>query len=406
MHDIAQAAAEAAQVPDFGDVLDRGRRRRNLRHGVTGGVAGLAVATVLGAMQVLGGPNGSPEPGPVEIPTPTYPTEVTDPAGDPERIVADPNARLSDVAIDPDNPGVALALWDCDRACDGVSGRAAVVTRDGFRTASTAMLVGRNAWATSLGDDSFLVQRSGGLGEVIDADGVRRSVTETTRAGNGGYPVLVWKGAFRHLYVIDPATAEGRRIEMSQAHQTLRMGDGTIAVLGDLGVQVSRDGGATWSEPVGLEWDSASGPIFQLVPSADPDTIAVLEGSDGATLFPFIAAHRIGESDERIAQDSSPRAYVSGSVVLADGRLLVHLDGWSDGDRPTGYYLSEPGDWSSFTYLDGPPGTDGGRGEGYPYDLQVTDGRVTIVAAGDPAGEVPAWLSTDGGESWDEFAAR
>ena len=83
----------------------------------------------------------------------------------------------------------------------------------------------------------------------------------------------------------------------------------------------------------------------------------MLQGADGATLFPFVAVHRgtrDGASWEGIPQSRDPRAYAGPGVVLPDGRLLVDLVGWSD-DRagrpahPRGPYVSDGDDWTTFT---------------------------------------------------------
>lgn len=78
MHDIAHAAADAARVPDFDDVLANGRRQRTRRQGVAGGAAAVAVAVILGVTQVVGGGDaGPPEPSPSpDVPTGSDPTNI------------------------------------------------------------------------------------------------------------------------------------------------------------------------------------------------------------------------------------------------------------------------------------------------------------------------------------------
>ncbi len=76
MHDIAHAAADAARVPAFDDVLAQGRRRRDRRRGLAAGAAAAAVAAIVGVTQVVGGPSGPAEPQPA---VPSEPPSGSDP---------------------------------------------------------------------------------------------------------------------------------------------------------------------------------------------------------------------------------------------------------------------------------------------------------------------------------------
>lgn len=79
MHDIAHAAADAARVPSFDDVLARGQQRRNRRHGLAAGAAALAVASVIGVTQLFGGGDArAPQPTPSPSPTFTDSSAVAD----------------------------------------------------------------------------------------------------------------------------------------------------------------------------------------------------------------------------------------------------------------------------------------------------------------------------------------
>jgi hypothetical protein len=58
---------------------------------------------------------------------------------------------------------------------------------------------------------------------------------------------------------------------------------------------------------------------------------AVVEGADGATVFPFIAVHRAAPGEDAFAKipgPPDPRAYLSGQLVLPDGRLLLGIENW------------------------------------------------------------------------------
>lgn len=97
MHDIAHAAADAARVPDFDDVLVRGRRHRNRRQGLVAGAAAVAVAAILGVTQVVGGgDDGAPQPAPrpTEVPTGSDPTNIP--------YWVDGSLHVGDVVIDTD----------------------------------------------------------------------------------------------------------------------------------------------------------------------------------------------------------------------------------------------------------------------------------------------------------------
>lgn len=76
MHDIAQAAADAAEVPDYSVLARRGQRRRTARNGVALGVAALTVTGVVGLAQLVTPADdwGLPQPAPSPSPTPDLPS--------------------------------------------------------------------------------------------------------------------------------------------------------------------------------------------------------------------------------------------------------------------------------------------------------------------------------------------
>lgn len=74
--DIAQAAAEASEVPDLATLRRRGSRRRTLRHASVAGVAALTVVLVLVSVQMVGGARTSaPDPA---TPSPSRSTSTPD----------------------------------------------------------------------------------------------------------------------------------------------------------------------------------------------------------------------------------------------------------------------------------------------------------------------------------------
>jgi hypothetical protein len=91
--------------------------------------------------------------------------------------------------------------------------------------------------------------------------------------------------------------------------------------------------------------------------------LAVLGGSDGATLFPFEKAARSTDGGESwtvfdVAQPGDVMSYAAGGVVLSDSRLLTLVSHWSDDradrptDRPRGLIVSAGDDWSRFTPIE------------------------------------------------------
>ena len=133
MHDIAHAAADAARVPDFADVLARGQRRSKVRNGVVAGVAAVAVAAIVGGTQLLGSDESSaPEP------APSPPTTVIDDEPSTknalELFIDDPNALVGDAAVTEN--GATAVLWRWSTATQwGLA-----VSADGYATRHLARL--------------------------------------------------------------------------------------------------------------------------------------------------------------------------------------------------------------------------------------------------------------------------
>ncbi|MCR6033714.1 hypothetical protein GGQ22_20095 [Nocardioides sp. zg-579] len=127
---------------------------------------------------------------------------------------------------------------------------------------------------------------------------------------------------------------------------------------------------------------------------------AVVAGGDGATLLPFqrVVRGTGGRWDVfDVPEVDGERGYVSGAVVLPDGRLLVLLPAWS-GDRagrPStvhhGLWVSAGADWSSYRPWAGDPGG--------VQDLRAdprAGGVLWLLVADDVA---PLLVSTDGGRT-------
>lgn len=86
----------------------------------------------------------------------------------------------------------------------------------------------------------------------------------------------------------------------------------------------------------GIEASQVLGPrlLSLVVPSLRQGTRVAIGGGDGATLLPFEKVAVSEEYDDwsvaRLPRFEGERAYVSGGVLLRDGRLLVLLDHFSD----------------------------------------------------------------------------
>lgn len=143
---------------------------------------------------------------------------------------------------------------------------------------------------------------------------------------------------------------------------------------------------------------------------------AVVAGGDGATLLPFERVARSVDGADWEVHDvprvAGERAYVSGQVVLPDGRLLVLLEHWSGdrrnrpSERHSGLWVSNhawtgwepyvpswldpprsaPDDWSALVSLDADPARGGALW------MRTWDDRLLV--------------STDGGRAFRDVPVR
>lgn len=99
--------------------------------------------------------------------------------------------------------------------------------------------------------------------------------------------------------------------------------------------------------------------VVNRVPSLAPRVHAVVGGGDGATLLPFEAVARSSDggatwSTHELPLFSGSRAYTSGQVVTAGGRLVSLLSHFSDDQpgRPArrhhGLWVSDGVDWTAY----------------------------------------------------------
>jgi hypothetical protein len=150
-----------------------------------------------------------------------------------------------------------------------------------------------------------------------------------------------------------------------------------------------------------------------------PGTAARVLGGDGATLFPFERTARSTDGGRTwttfdVDEVDGQRAYVTGSVVLADGRQLVNLTNWS-GDRrhrPSkvhhGLWISDGDDWGSFAPYEPPfdPPIDKKPQEWPAYSsLEATvSPSGSVIWTSLPDGQL--YVSTDDGVTFTRIPAR
>lgn len=396
--------------PRFDAVRSRGVRRRQRRRVV--GVAGAAVVAavvVLGGQAVMGrgvgplpGPAVSPAPAPTQ-PVPTPPVPV--PPQGPDRAAPSPDPVLLDLAVSPDDEDVRAGLWQrCPRRCAG--GRWELrLTRDGYATAGAAVPVA-GRWApmvTALGGDAFHLSAETGA-SVVRADGSTSPVRVQPAAGPlAAGEVLVRRADGRPL-ALDPDRAVAHPLSAPEGlAEVLAHADGTLVgwTWSEEGARAvwSRDRGATWQERP-LATDASA--LLQVLPSAQPGTLALVEGGDGATLFPLGRVHRStdgGETWETVDLPDDERAFLGAAGVDADGRLVVDVVEWSGDGGQRGIHVSDGADWSTLTLSHLHP-------EEAHRDLRMvaTEDDLQIRSITDGVGVVD--VSTDGGETWDRLAAQ
>lgn len=422
--DLSGAAAEAARTPDFDTLTARGRRRATLRRTTLAGAAALAVVTVIGATQWLGGSGPSSDPAPV-APVPSG-SEVTDDidwelpdaatSKEAESVIDDPDAVALAAAVDPAARDARVVMWaTCADPCDSTR-RAIAVTGDDFAT-RVGLPDGEYGRIVPAGDGVFVAEtyEPGEPPVLLSARGsseVRLEKAESPlRDGEvlvalhgSGLPVL-------GLVAVDPRTGVGHPIPLPGRGIRGWSGAGrTLMVLVGQQVRRSDDGGATWtSTPV----PDQAGALTWLAESADPGTGAVLAGGDGSPYpYPSLKAtvrFRGGEDPETFAHDTPPRAHFAGAFVLPDGRLLVAVNEWSDetehalgeqGEEVTssGVYVSTD-DWGSLEQV---PGVLEGRAPLGSF-VVAADGTPSLVVT--PQGGDELMFSTDG-DSWETLSAR
>jgi hypothetical protein len=415
--------------PDFDTLVANAARRRRRSFAVAGaGMAGVVGAAVIVGRVGFGADDGLTPPANTNERQVSTHTNATSPADlTPEQIVHDPRSTLDAMAVSPSDPDVRAAIWQlCPYGQCGPALQALAVTDDGFDTTSYVSLPGHAyAHLTSLRGDEFFLHAVDKITAIVDGSGAIRSVDVSGEAGPIGRSEVLIDGTWRPtiFYAINAHSGRAHRLSTpADARQVIEQPDGRLVAVGEQkqawSVSTSADGGETWSDGA---FDPAVGALVSPVQSADNDTMALVEGADGATLFPFIASWRSvdgGYTWQRyepvIEGAGDDQAAISGQAVRPDGSLLVFVDGWSDATirQPSvhlyGTYASDGTDWTHFSPLEPtlPPGADTGHWLAAAVWLRATtydDGvqRLYIQTNGNNV-----FRTDDGGLTWTQWSAR
>ncbi len=302
---------------------------------------------------------------------------------------------------------------------------ALTVTGDGFATRTDLTAPTRQVPVIEpVSRDAFYVAWSKATRVVLRSDGTTTPVTADADPSPlaAGDVFIGAAHTFGKHWALDPETAELHRVPSPHGvHQIVAQPDGTL--LGSILDWDSAATRATWSRDGGSEWREAvletdEHPLTSMLPSARPGVLALVEGADGATLFPFVRLHRSldgGTSWQTFDPPRRPRGYLTMAAVLPDGRLLVDIEAWSDqranrpSSRPIGLHVSAGVDWSTLSPVELGAPFDADQSTAYDVvGLQTTADGVKVFAhpIADDGTTGDLWISQDGGEQWEPFAAR
>ena len=327
-------------------------------------------------------------------------------------IIDDPDSRFIILAVSADDPDSQAAIWQqCRSMDDCVEKYAVAVTTDGFATRAVADRVFSAEPMIRPVGPAFHVQSGLGAGEFLKPDGSLVAVQSGAVTAPGAVIAI---GSGLPLWTI----FDGEHLTAAPLPEGAPDTNG-ITVLSDgslVGVEYADDPAFVRSTDLGKTWtrtpiDAGANALFTVSDGGDGRAV-VVEGSDGATLFPFVAVHRqevAGGPFTTFTPESDPRAFISGSAVLPDGRLLIGVESWSDEvslveavTRP-GLYVSAGDDWSTFEeVVVGAPWTELDIFRPSWLATTRTEDAVTIFLAGDH----PAYSSSDGGQTWQLVPAR
>ncbi|WP_182377363.1 hypothetical protein [Nocardioides sp. WS12] len=405
--DVARLAADAAQVPDFESLARRGRGRRTRRQAGALAAAALAVAGIVGAVQVFGNGDGDVRPGPADTPSPTAPaSEASDGPSQAElaAVVDAADASILSMAVTPGDPERMAVLWQWEDQRWVLAW-----TTDGFATRSLRAVPSGSS-LTAAADGAFVLREGweGAVLRLLDDEGVSDPVAVADKVepvGAGEVPVVLAPEEGGTPVIAVAADGTGHPIPVRAGLDSLQSFGNRLAgfTYGDgLTYYWSDDGGATWQDA-----DPGPGEFPPLVvQSAIGQDHAIFEGGDGATLFPFVAIRTASAAapDQwtRTEAEKGVDYFTLGGAWNEDGEIRVLASRWNDKDR-----LVDAGVWrvvgGSLEKVAGthPEVTD--SPDVAPLGFEYVDGPVVWVPGTNP-GEV--WRTTDGGATWEQFAAR
>ena len=316
------------------------------------------------------------------------------------------DAVLIDIATTPGTPDQRITLWNGGDEQHWVL----ATTADGFAHRRLSE-VSAGTTATPIGGGRFVL-RDGWEGRdlsIIDVAGGRPTPVTIARTkapvADDEVPVVLLDGVSTTLAAVAP-DGSGHEVATPAGAEAL------AAHAGRLTAVTSHDGAVTyhWSDDGGASWQQTelTGSFLAWIATAGAGSPhAVLEGGDGATLFPLLAVDAAPAADPTVwARDEVERGVewptISGAWIDRDGNLRVLASINRQGVRMP---------------------VDGGV-------WRVTDGRLTKVASGDTGiaekaevgplaieddGGPVLWIasrdgsvsrSTDDGVTWERFAAR
>jgi hypothetical protein len=401
MHEIAHAAADAAHVPDYEEVLARGKRRSRVRNGLVTGVAAAAVAAIIGGVQLVGpGESGAPQPAPPgPRPTPTEVDEDRSGSSALDLFVDDPEAFIGDAAVLGN--GATAVLWRTpEREQSGLA-----LSADGYGTRHLARLpIPGEVFAAG---DRFLVRdEASSILRVADPGGgwtrVEVAGAEAPVA-DGEFPVAMSDG----LLAVDPATATAHPVPNPAGLYDVEFYGGRLSAISThvtgTGVDESTyhwsdDGGASWqSATFEMAWDS----LQHLVPTpaGAPHVIAISTGRKPIKPLGSVLTLPADGGEFTETPYDGETATVSGAWVV-DGEIRFLGDLWgASAPRESGVYRWDDG---SLELVPASAPEVTGADDSTLVDAVDTPGGPSLLFAVDDR----LFASTDGGGTWEELAAR